>query len=158
MKNESAIKLWEEYKKTNPQAPEHYDVWGFGSSNTMAEELATLVMKGIKTATASNYILYELEKEELPYVGLFNVILNGYDEAVAIIKTTAIDVVPFNEVTAEHAYLEGEGDRSLAHWQDVHERFFSEEFKSYGRTFNDKMLVVCERFTLLFTKDGLIEN
>lgn len=40
------------------------------------DEIAKLVIEGRKTATASNYLLYE-EDEPLPYVGLHNVILDG---------------------------------------------------------------------------------
>ena len=32
----------------------------------------------------------------------------------AVLEVTGVDVVPFDEVTAEHAHAEGEGDRSLA--------------------------------------------
>ncbi|MEI3607393.1 ASCH domain-containing protein [Pseudogracilibacillus sp. SE30717A] len=153
MKNESAIQLWEEYKEINRQTPEDYDVWAFGNSKAMADELAELVLSGIKTATASNYILYELENEKLPYPGLFNIILNGNEEAVAIIETTDIEIIPFNKVTEEHAYLEGEGDRSLDYWRDVHEKFFEEEFSSINQTFDETMLVVCERFKVVYTKE-----
>ena len=152
MTNQSAIQLWNEYKKLNPNAPSEYDVWAFGDSKEMADELAALVVRGTKTATASNYILYDLEKESYPYPGLHNVILDGDGEAVAIIETTAVEVVPFNEVTEEHAYLEGEGDRTLAYWRDVHETFFKKEFEAIGQKFTDKMLVVCEQFTVIFTK------
>lgn len=158
MKNESANQLWNEFKKTKPNAPSEYDVWAFGDSKEMADELASLVLKGIKTATASNYILYDLENESYPYPGLHNVILDGSAEAVAIIETTAVKVVPFDEVTEEHAYSEGEGDRSLAYWRAVHETFFTKEFAAIEQEFNDKMLVVCERFNLVFTKEDRIEN
>ncbi|MEI3611849.1 ASCH domain-containing protein [Pseudogracilibacillus sp. SO30301A] len=158
MKNESAIQLWNEFKKVNPNAPSDYDVWAFGDSKEMADDLANLVLKGIKTATASNYILYDLENESYPYPGLHNIILDGDAEAVAIIETTAVVVVPFDEVTEEHAFLEGEGDRSLNYWREVHETFFNKEFEAIEQEFNDNMLVVCERFNLVFTKESSIEN
>lgn len=118
----------------------------------MADELADLVLKGVKTATASNYILYELEEEKLPHVGLHNIILNGDGEAVAIMKTTSVEVIPFDEVTSEHAYLEGEGDCSLEYWREVHRDFYRKELEEVEREFNYKVPIVCERLNLLYKR------
>ena len=49
---------------------------------------------------------------------------------IALAQMCIRDRVPFDEVSKEHAYKEGEGDRSLAYWRDVHEDFFAEEFIS----------------------------
>lgn len=152
MENKTVIELWGNYKKLNPDAPNNYDVWAFGDSNEMADELVELVMAGTKTATASCYLLYEMENEPLPLVGLYNVILDGKDEAVAIIKTVSVEVCPFDEVTEEQAYLEGEGDRTLKYWRNVHEAFFRRELEDKKREFHDKLLVVCERFELVYKK------
>ncbi|MCD5323357.1 ASCH domain-containing protein [Pontibacillus chungwhensis] len=148
MSQDSMKEIWDRYKKDNPEAPESYEAWAFGDSKEMADELAELVVKGTKTATASNYMAYE-ESEPLPYVGLHNIILDGDGRAVAIVETTSVKIVPFNEVTAEHAYLEGEGDRSLEFWRKEHERFFRKELEEIDQVFHDQIPVVCERFRLL---------
>lgn len=154
MEKESVINMWENYRRGNPQAPIEYQAWAFGDSIEAADELARLVVTGIKTATASLYMLYELEDEPLPYAGLHNVILDGEGEPVAIIETTAVDIVPFDQVSAEHAYLEGEGDRSLAYWREVHESFFTRELQGMDKGFDSSMLVVCERFKLVDKRRG----
>ena len=51
-----------------------------------ADWLASLVIAGTKTATCSSFPLYELEKEPLPKVGDYQIVLNSKDEPVAIIK------------------------------------------------------------------------
>ncbi|MCP8616233.1 ASCH domain-containing protein [Salirhabdus salicampi] len=152
MSNNSTIQMWENYRKINPNAPKDYEAWAFGDSKEMADELANLVLEGKKTATSSNYTLYELENEVLPFVGLHNIILDGDGKAVGIVETTSVEVVPFDEVTAEHAYLEGEGDRTLTYWRDVHETFFKKEFEIIYQEFNYKIPVVCERFKLIYKK------
>jgi uncharacterized protein YhfF len=152
MGNKSVILLWEEYRKINPNAPKDYEAWAFGNSKEMANELAKLVLEGTKTATSSNYTLYELEKEPLPSVGLHNVILDGEGKAVAIAETTTVEVVPFDEVTEEHAYLEGEGDRTLRYWRGVHEPLFKKEFEDINQEFHHKIPVVCERFKLIYKR------
>ncbi|RKL67367.1 RNA-binding protein [Salipaludibacillus neizhouensis] len=152
MRNDSADKLWEDYLKTNPDTPKKYEAWAFGDSKEMADELAKLVLEGTKTATASNYVLYKLDDEPLPHVGLHNIILDGEGKAVAIVETTSVEVVPFDEVTPEFAFLEGEGDRTLKYWRDVHKTFFTKEFKNIRQEFQENMLVVCEKFSLIFKK------
>ncbi|ADC51566.1 hypothetical protein BpOF4_17625 [Alkalihalophilus pseudofirmus OF4] len=150
MNKQSINHLWETFRKNNPNAPEKYSAWAFGDSKEMADELALLVVDGVKTATASNFTLYELENEALPQVGQLNIILNGEGDAAAIVQTKSVEVIPFDEVTKEHAYLEGEGDRSLAYWREVHETFFRKEFEQIEKEFTYKMPVVCERFEVVY--------
>lgn len=141
--------MWEEYRKLNPNAPESYEAWAFGDSKEMADELANLVLSGTKTATASNYSLYG-ENESLPYIGLHNMVMDGDGNPAAIVETTSVEILPFDEVTEEHAYLEGEGDRTLTYWRKVHEDFFTKELEEAGQAFHCKIPVVCERFKLLY--------
>lgn len=54
-----------------------------------------------------------------------------------------IDVLPFNQVGAEYAALEGEGDGSLAYWRRAHWRFFSRECRRIGREPSEDMPLVC---------------
>ena len=142
----TAQEMWETYSRSkNIEAD--YDAWAFGDD---PEELARLVKDGIKTATASAALWYDLEGEELPRAGQYSVILDTRDEAVCIIRTDRVFVVPFCEVDEVQAYREGEGDRSLVYWRRVHERFFTEELKTIGRSFDEKMLVVCEEFQKVY--------
>ena len=101
-------------------------------------------MRGIKTATCSAYDLYEIEGEPIPEAGEYSVILDSKDEAVCIIRTTKVTVIPFNAVSEEHAFKEGEGDRSLEYWREVHESFLSRELASVRLEFNEETKVVCE--------------
>jgi len=149
MENKSAADLWTTYKKEHPNSPDSYEAWGFGDSPEMADDLAKLVVDGIKTATASNFVLYEIDEEPLPPLGQINIILNGKEEAVAVIETTDVEVMPFYKVSEEHAYLEGEGDRTLAYWRSVHKPFFEKELEANGLAFSEEMLVVCERFKVV---------
>ena len=128
-----------------------YEAWAFGDD---PDTLAELVRTGVKTATASAYPFYELEGEDLPKAGEYSVILNAKDEAVCIILTTKVYVTPYREVTAEHAWKEGEGDRSLNYWRQVHEAFFRKELEAVGLDFTENMGVVCEEFEVIYPKEG----
>ena len=127
-----------------------YEAWSFGDD---PDTLAELVRTGVKTATASAYPLYDLEGEPLPEPGEYSVILNTRDEAVCIIRTSKVYVRPYRDVTPEQAYKEGEGDRSLDYWRQVHEAFFRKEMEEAGMTFNESMGVVCEEFEVVYPKE-----
>ena len=124
-----------------------YEAWQFGGA---PDKLAQLVKDGIKTATCSAYDLYAAENEPLPKAGDLSVILNSRDEAVCIIRTTRVYVSEYDQVTPEHAFKEGEGDRSLAYWRQVHEEFLTEELALIDHTFSNKTKVVCEEFEVVF--------
>lgn len=142
----NAQEMWNLYS-TKENITADYEAWVFGDD---PDKLAELVLAGIKTGTASAYPLYELEGEPLPKEGEYSVILDSQDNAVCIIKTTMVYIVPFEEVSESQACKEGEGDRSLAYWRKVHEEFFTEEMRAAGLTFDEKMKVVCEEFIRVY--------
>ena len=141
--------MWESYCKSDNLSSKVYEAWAFGNK---PDKLAELVMKGVKTATSSLYILYEIEQEALPEEGSYSVILDSREDAKCIIKTTRVYVVPFNKVSDAHAYREGEGDRSLAYWRAVHKEFFSDCLKQKGLSLDETMDVVCEEFEIVYTQ------
>lgn len=77
-----------------------------------ADELASLVISGKKTATTSSLDLYE-DNEPLPQHGAYDVVLDSQNQAVCIIKNDSVEIKNYLDVSEKHAYLEGEGDRSL---------------------------------------------
>ena len=146
----TAQEMWEQFVNEQHIEEEEYDAWAFGDD---ADVLAELVRRGIKTGTSSAYPLYEIEGEALPEASGYSVILDSKDEAVCIIENTKVYVVPFCEVTPDHAFKEGEGDRSLAYWRKVHEAYFTECMKEAGLTFDEDMKVVCEEFRVMYPSE-----
>lgn len=137
----TAEELWKKSGLTGD-----YDAWAFGED---ADRLAELVKKGIKTATSSLLCFYELEGEGLPNVGQYNIILDSNEDAVCIIRTVKVYVTTFDKISEEHAYKEGEGNRSLEYWKNVHREFFTEELKTIGKPFTPDVEIVCEEFEVV---------
>src|SRR5215831_5053543 len=127
-----------------------YEVFFFGDSQELADSLAKLVLSGVKRATAGSVWSFEAEHKRLPELGDLSVVTNWACAPLCIIETVAVDVVPFNEVTAEFAATEGEGDGSLSYWREAHRQYFTRECVRAGREFAEDMLVVCERFRMVF--------
>jgi uncharacterized protein YhfF len=128
-----------------------YEAWAFGNTAEMADDLGSLVKLGVKIATASLGWAYQADGEPYPEVGDMSIILDGRGDPMCIIETTDVEIIAFNDVGERHAYEEGEGDRSLDYWREVHWAFFAEECKSIGREPAEDMPVVCERFRLIYS-------
>ena len=139
--------MWNAYKQITPSIGDEIDAWAFGEEPDL---LADLVLSGEKTATASAYDLYALEGESLPQEGTFDVILDSQNQTVCIVEITRVSVQPFNQVSAQHAFKEGEGDKSLTYWRQVHEDFFTDCLGEAGLTFTPESKVVLEEFRKVY--------
>lgn len=99
----SSLKLY--WQEKYPQA----FCWSFGDSPALADELAALVVAGKKRGTCSSLVSYQ--KEQPPVTpGSYHIVLNGTGDAVCVIRTLALRLIRFNEMSADLAALEGEGD------------------------------------------------
>ncbi|MEZ7897513.1 MAG: ASCH domain-containing protein [Flaviflexus sp.] len=143
----SIDKFWDQARKLLPHLPQEApEEWSFGATPEHANELLGLVLDGVKTGTAS--LLGEYESgDELPAAGDLSIILDGVEKPIAIIETTSVTIVPFDEVTEDHAHSEGEGDRTLASWREIHQRFWRTHTDV---EFTESSPVVCERFRLIY--------
>ena len=143
-------KYWEKFcKEKNISIDTKYEAWSFGNTKEMADELVDLVNKVIKTATTGAYDLYE-EDEEIPKVGEYNIILDGSGEPICITITREVYILEYNLISSNHAFLEGEGDRSYEYWKKVHDEYFTEEFKNSGKEFYEQAPMVCEVFEKVY--------
>jgi uncharacterized protein YhfF len=91
----------------------------------------------------------EAEAEPLPMTGDIEVVIDHRNEPVLVTRLTRVEIVPYDEVTAEYAAIEGEGDGSLAYWRKAHWAFFSRECQRIGREPVQTMPVICSVFELL---------
>jgi uncharacterized protein YhfF len=152
-KSESVEKFWQNFCETakiNPETP--YQVWCFGNTSEMARKLAELVLRGEKRATATLLESAKLHPESAPIADGYSIITDFEGNPTGIIQAIEIRHLPFDEVDADFAFEEGEGDKSLEYWREAHRRFFTEDAAENGVEFGEKSIVVCEKFKLLFPK------
>ena len=139
-----------------------YTSWQFGYGVDQGNRLLDHVIHGVKRGTAGALATYEHEGDTVPVPGEFSVVLDGQGEARCVIMTTRVDVVPFDQVDAEHAASEGEGDLSHEFWRRVHWDYFTRELAGFGENATSDMPIVCERFDLVYvaedpTPDGVAD-
>lgn len=109
--------FWRRYLAELPDEHPHHsatpDAFGFCDERDLAAELAELVLAGRKRATTSLPSEYVALGERLPRVGDLSIVVHGDGRPAALIEFTKVDSVPFGEVDAAYAAVEGEGDGSL---------------------------------------------
>ena len=149
---EAVRPFWDAFvAKAGPDAPARfYEVFHFDDNEPTANELADLVLSGIKRATAGLVWMFEARQRPMPKAGDLSVVTRWDGQPVCVIETTRVDVRPYDEVDADFAATEGEGDGSLAYWREAHWRCFSRECQRIGRTPDVTMPVVCERFAVVW--------
>jgi len=148
--NEKVKKLLEEYQGSIKEGKKNFEkAWHFCNDEKNANELAELTLQGIKRATTSLKYWYEVENEKIPEEGDLNIITDWKGNPVCVIKNVKVSIIPFKDVDEDFAYREGEGDKSLKYWRDVHIEYFTKELKEKDIEFNEDMLVVCEEFDVV---------
>ncbi|RMC23490.1 MULTISPECIES: ASCH domain-containing protein [unclassified Lactobacillus] len=142
--NEETIKYWQDFCQKH-QLPQNTLVtaWSF---DTTSDKLANLVKQGLKTATTSAYELYAKD-EPLPQVGDWNIILDHAARPICVVQDKVVEIISYEQISAEHAYHEGEGDRSYQYWRQIHDEFFRQEYQQEGnKEFYPQAPMVCEVF------------
>ena len=144
--------FWNGFAKSTEgvDASRFYEAFFFGDSQELANELAELVLRGIKCATAGSVWSFEADGKRLPIPGDLSIVTTWSGEPLCIIETQAVAVMPFSEVSSEFAAAEGEGDGSLAFWQEAHRQYFTRECVRSGHQFTESMLVACEHFKVVY--------
>lgn len=154
-RRESEIQdYWEAFRAANGVDEQHYDVFAFGDSPEMADELLDLVLQGPKRATAGLLLEFEHDREPVPRQGTYSVVLDGRGKPGAVLRSTHVEVKPLREVDADFAWDEGEGDRTLEWWLDAHRRFFGRRCEALGSKFSDDLPTVFERFEVVWPAPG----
>ena len=145
--------FWQEFlASTNRDSKTKFnDCFHFDLTEEWANKLLALVLSGVKRATSSSLLSYELSGENLPQVGNYNIIIDWAGTPHCVIETTAVTILPFNEMTFDIYKREGE-DTTLKTWQTGHRHFFIEDGKALGYAFSETMSVVFEDFEVVYTK------
>jgi uncharacterized protein YhfF len=144
--------FWAEFEAAHgiPVASRFYEATHFDDNEASANHLAALVLAGKKRATAGLAWSFDAEKGRPPKAGDLSVITDWGGNPLCVIETVSVAVVPFEEVSAEFAAAEGEGNGSLDYWRTVHWEYFLRECARIGRKPHAAMPVLCEHFEVIY--------
>jgi len=148
--SQDVLDFWEKVKEETGIDGAFIDAYGIGDTPELKQELLNLVLDRKKRASTSLVKESELEGWPEPEVGQYNVILDGSDKPAAVIKTVSIRRCMFSEVDEEHAYWEGEDDRTLESYIREHTKYYTRRGEALGFEFTPNMEVVLDRFELVY--------
>ena len=122
---------------------------GYGDSAALSAELLELIRSGRKRAGTSLLWAVEADAQALPRVGDIEIVLDHANRPTIVTRIVGVEVMPYSQVPAEYAAIEGEGDGSLSHWRQAHWAFFGRECRRISREPTESMPVVCSVFEVL---------
>ncbi len=129
------------------------DVFAFGDSATMADELVGLVLAGTKRATAGALRDYA-DEGCVPAVGDHAVVVRGDGSPAVVLRTTDVRTGALSSVDDAFAWDEGEGDRTRTGWVAAHRAYFRRWFAATGRAPEEDPELVFERFAVVWPCEG----
>ena len=150
----SVIEMWRAFLASTPDASalgtRDISAWHFCDNQYDADLCAALVLQGRKRATAPSAWGCAARGEPIPTLGEHHVVTSWDGIAQCVIRTTSVEIVPFDRVTAAHVAAEGEGDGSLEDWRRVHREYYRRELAGARFAPRDDMPIVCEYFMVAY--------
>lgn len=143
-------KFWEKVKKEKGIEGEFADAFGFGDTPELRQELLELILEGKKRASTNLLIESKIMGYPSSKLGQYNVILDGEGRPAAVIKTVSLRKARFKDVDEEHAYWEGEGDRTVETYLKEHIKYYTRIGKTLGFEFHEDLEVEFESFVLVY--------
>jgi uncharacterized protein YhfF len=149
----AADMMWQAYRETQPSSlrqPAYFEACQFGAGRVMADQLAHLVLDGIKTATSD--LIWHMQWNQKPKwnVGDAHVLLDGGWNPVCVFRTTELEEKRFCDVDAAFAFDYGEGTRTLEWWREHVYAWYANQCREIGVEPTQEMPLLCERFEVVY--------
>lgn len=121
------------------------EVWGHPAEYT---DLYDLTVSGQKTASSYWFAEDECDMDSLDQAGDRSIMLDNPDQPTreVLLVTDKVIVEKFSDISAETAYANGEGNRTVADWQRIFGDFWKKYLPTVGLEFSEDGLVVTEFF------------
>jgi uncharacterized protein YhfF len=142
--------FWLDYQRASGVKVEGFSAGALGHTHVLADELAALVLSGVKRAHATLHRDFQKDLEPLPQPGDHLVVLDGQGQPRAIVRTTHVELRHFNEIDDVFAFEAGEGDLTLRWWLTAHRQDYAERAEAEGFEVDEHVELVLEHFDLVW--------
>lgn len=138
-------------RATHPEEPlASYSVRTLGSSEAMFQRLLPLILDGSKTGTFS--------LGAAPRVGDVCVITHFDGTPALIWRVMAVEIVPFDAISARHVQVEGEALRNVEAWRKVHLAAWAAQLAGKSREEIGATPVVAETYAVIYPKASRVDG
>lgn len=141
---------WQKFLKEKGLDPEskYAGVFGFEAKGFAGTERIASLLAGKKRAAFFPYSSYAIDNEVLPVSDEHYLILGAERTPVCVIRTTRVQIVPFDQVTMEMVQAEGE-DSSVEEWRQKTRENLEEEGQVVGFEFEPDIKLVYMEFEVV---------
>ncbi len=122
--------------------------FGFEARGFAGTERLAALLAGKKTAAFFSFATFAIDNEELPVSDEYYIVLGANKEAACVIKTTAVQILPYNQVAWEMAAREGE-DSTLEEWRERTRENLEDEGAVVGFEFSPDIKLVYVEFEVV---------
>lgn len=123
---------------------------GYAGTPEITDGLLALYLNGKKTAGSSPVEDFLVTGDRMPQVGDYWIFLNSKGEPSLILKTEKTVLNKFENIPAEIAIAEGEGDLSVAYWKKVHGELYAPYLEKWGVKDIGELTILTEYFKIVF--------
>ena len=148
--SDETLVFWDRVKRETGVEGDFTDAYGIGDSSELKQVFLELILEGKKRASTTLVRESMLEGWPEPEVGQYNIVLDGDDEPAAVIRTVSVRRCRFSDVDEEHAYWEGEDERTLDAYIREHTKYYTRIGGRLGFEFTPDMEVILDRYELVY--------
>lgn len=158
--NAAVEACWADYLRSLPVGDVtpsgYFEAFAFGGDGEteMADELAELVVRGVKTATSDLLRDYEGTGRRHVGVGDLSIVTTSTGAPRCVTETTEVRILPFGAVDAAFAADYEEGARTLPWWREHVGAYYARDCAAKGWDWGDETALICERFRVVFRCPG----
>ena len=142
---------WEKFLKEKglDQEAKYAGVFGFEAKGFGGTERTAAILAGKKTAAFFSYASFAIDNEIFPVTDEHYIVLGAAGSPLCVIKTTGVQILPYDQVTWEMAAKEGE-DSSIEEWREKTRENLEEEGQIVGFEFSPDIKLVYMEFELVY--------
>ena len=149
--DEAAILNWRDQlaRARDRVAGRPWDPRWIGLDDASTEQVIGLIERGDKTGTFTLPWILDATGQAMPAAGDLIVLVDFRGQPRLLLQLTAVTVVRFGAVGAQHTAIDGTPVRRLDIWRPLHTRYWNELLEPFGRGVEDDMPVLVERFVMV---------
>jgi uncharacterized protein YhfF len=142
--------FWLDYQRSCKVEAPGFAATALGHSRDLADELAELIVAGIKRAHATLEHDFVADGDTLPQPGDHLVVLDGRGHPRAIVRNSHVERRHFDEIDDAFAFEAGEGDLTLRWWLTAHRQDFAERAEREGFQVGERAVLILEYFEVVW--------